>query len=456
MTKGKTIAATAAAVAVAAGTYFAVTSSGPDDSIYVPDIYVPEIPIVDIATVDVYVPTIPVIEINEVTIQKEDIASIDPTPYLQKSIDVPSVPYYDTYVSSYESNIPYYSGIKAQSAEKVSNIINPFEIRSTNIKTVNVKDYNSSIQENVSFYKRIKDLFRDKKTLFSDKNINKDNVLFKQWVAAFEKYQKYELSFKPINDNFKIIAEVHYPIDPDILNTNLEFYSSKGYNGVLVTFGYEDESLPGLMDIVSLIKSKNMKVFISYSGPENDTHSLFSNINVLSDKLKVLAKESDGLLLGWRRTSLHMYTQDNGFTNFIMAMARSVNPNILIIGEAFYGETKSKTGSLRNLEYNIPKNSSGVLIVGFGYSRIAVESVLNNLLTDIKDCNKLALILGDMPYYNTRFNTSKSFKYNFEIKEELAKRWIKAGCRGVIVLHGDGSDGMYDKKYTDNLGNTLY
>ena len=80
-----------------------------------------------------------------------------------------------------------------------------------------------------------------------------------------------------------------------------------------------------------------------------------------------------------------------------------------------------------------------------------LKSVLNKILTKIKEQSKIALITGDRPYYATRSNNGKTFAQNLEIKKALADRWLSAGASGVIVLHGDGSDGIYNKEHTDNI-----
>ena len=180
----------------------------------------------------------------------------------------------------------------------------------------------------------------------------------------------------------------------------------------------------------------------------------FKNPDELAENLRRFARISEGFILGWRKTSLHLFEQDPQFTNFILKNVRSGNPQIYILGEAYYGQTASSNHSTRNLQYNIPDNASGAAVIGLGYNGVAVEPVMNSLLKKIKDYPKVAMIIGDRPYYATNHYNGKNFIENFQIKMKLVGRWMKAGARGVMVSHGDGSDGNYSKDHTDNLGAT--
>ncbi|MGI5846369.1 MAG: hypothetical protein ACOX7D_04290, partial [Alphaproteobacteria bacterium] len=133
---------------------------------------------------------------------------------------------------------------------------------------------------------------------------------------------------------------------------------------------------------------------------------------------------------------------------------RDSNPDILILGEGYYGQTASSRLSTRHLSYNIPENSSGAILVGVGYNRINVNGVINKLFSRISQVPKLVVITGDRPYYATRNFNHKSFEENLLIKQQLADKFLKSGCVGTITLHGDGSDGIYNQAVTDNLSAT--
>lgn len=443
-TTTKAIVGVTAAAAIAAGVYFATSS--PDDSVYVPDIYVPEVYVPEIPVVDVYVPTIEVF--NPTALQVA-------IPEIKEFMEVSDSLVFEDTDNVVNVKEVYVKGPATVSTVKEGGLDTPKSLVVT-VSEPTVKTYNKDLSDNVTFFSKLKKFIKDPTVLYGDKTISRKNPVTIKWLNIFKANEKYTFTFSSLETNLKIVAEVHSPIDAAVLNDNLEFYASKGFNGVLLTFGYTNEVLSQLEDVVDLIKSKNMKVFISYSGPESLDHSLLPNPDILFNKITTLAAKADGIVLGWRRTSAHMYIQDVGFTNFIISTARKANPNIAVIGEAYYGENHKTTGNFKTLEYNIPKNSSAVLITGLGFNRISVNSVVNNLLVKIKGYNRIVLIVGDRPYYNTKNNTNKSFDYNFNIKEAIAKRWIKAGVNSVIILHGDGSDGIYNKNYTDNLATTKY
>lgn len=410
MTLTKKIAVTAAAAtAIATGSYLALTDTDKGTE----EVFVPKIPIAEI-----YKPTIPVAKVFVPVINKATAINTYPTSSLISYTTI-----YKPYIT--EKNIPTAT---------------------------------EGIDKSVEFFKRFDKHFQDKSlTQYSKGAINRHNADIQTWLNIAETIKDYKQDFVPLQTGIKAIAEIHHPIDPVILNDNLEWYASKGYNAALITFGYIDENVTELCNVAKVLQSKNMKVLIAYSGPETHEHNVLISPDTLKYKITELSKVSDALILGWRRTSSHLYTQDRVFTNFIIKSARESNSNIAVIGEAFFGELNNKgLEKSFGIGYNIPNNSSAVLITGLGYNRIAVESVINNLLANIKDYNRLVLIGGDKPYYDTRLNTNKSFEYNFNIKEGLIKRWLKAGVGGAIVLHGDGSDGRYDEKITDNLAITKY
>ena len=50
-----------------------------------------------------------------------------------------------------------------------------------------------------------------------------------------------------------------------------------------------------------------------------------------------LARECDGYLIGWRRTSLHLFKQDKPWVDYSMQCVRAGNPQIPVFGECYYG-----------------------------------------------------------------------------------------------------------------------
>ena len=80
---------------------------------------------------------------------------------------------------------------------------------------------------------------------------------------------------------------------------------------------------------------------------------------------------------------------------------------------------------------------------------------VDGLFRAVKSMPRVAVVLGDRPYYATRNNNGKSFTENLATKQRIERKFLEAGCIGTITLHGDGSDGIYDKDVSDNLSKCL-
>ena len=455
------IAATATAVAaIACGTYLATTNTSSNDG----SVYTPTIPVAEIAVAEIYVPTISKADISLAEIPTANIQYVS---YDNKPIDI------------YEDNTPAWNirtevidVVSVNTADVNAIKVTGADIHTTAIETASVatptvngiavsqaevSTANPLIRATQDFFNSFTKFFKDRAQVFNDPSINRHNTKVQEWLAIAKDYETYTQSFIPMPTNLKVIAEVHHPIDADTLMYNLDMYSKKGYNAVLITFGYDNEDVYVLRDVAEIVKARDMSVLIAYAGPETHKHSVLDSPTIINNKLRVLAPVADGLVLGWRRTSLHLYKQDTVFTNFIIKNARTYNEKLYTIGETFYGELTTDALEIKTgLAYNIPTNSSGVLISGLGIGRIAVERVLTGLLANISTYNKTVLIVGERPYYNTRNLNGWSFEKNQEYKEALVKRWNKAGVSNTIVLHGDGSDGTTDPEKTDNIAYTKY
>ena len=325
------------------------------------------------------------------------------------------------------------------------------DVEITSVAAPQVSDPAKRIPLVQKFFDQCKRFFRDQRMIRQDSSLGIDNAAANKWLEIYRQNQKYNLEFVRLPAGIKMIAEIHHPIDQRVLRKNLAFYKKQNFNAALLTFGFSDEKLSDLLYTAEVVKSTGMKLFIAYAGPEDLKHSVLQDPDELAEKIKILSINADGFLLNWRRTSLHLFEQDPAYVNYVLKQVRSWNKNIAVLGEAYYGQTASSNHKLRNLQYNVPENVSGVLISGLGYNGVAVELVLNKILTKIKEQSKIALITGDRPYYATRSNNGKTFAQNLEIKKALADRWLSAGASGVIVLHGDGSDGIYNKEHTDNI-----
>jgi len=48
---------------------------------------------------------------------------------------------------------------------------------------------------------------------------------------------------------------------------------------------------------------------------------------------------SRAFVLGWRRTSAHLFKQDRAFSNFLIKTAKDANSDLAIVGEGYFGKT---------------------------------------------------------------------------------------------------------------------
>ena len=149
----------------------------------------------------------------------------------------------------------------------------------------------------------------------------------------------------------------------ETLDKNLEAYKAAGYNAVLLTFDLT-EPLGKLLDVISFVKSKDMRVVFAYAGPERLEWSVFQDPDKIADYLSSIGAASDAFLIGWRRTSLHLLIPDPQWINFLVKNARKCNQDLPVIGEAYLGQTAESNESERAVTYNIPENISAVLIFG--------------------------------------------------------------------------------------------
>ena len=299
--------------------------------------------------------------------------------------------------------------------------------------------------------------FRDRRNWKSDRTFGIDSDSVKKWRKIYEEWRKSDLSDgSDVSDRsdrlkgLRMIAEVHHPIDQNALRKNLAMYQQQGYNAVLLTFGYQGETLAEVIAAADLIRRSGLQVWFAYSGPEKLEHSVFMDPDVLKKYLQELSIRADGFLIGWRRTSVHLLIQDEPFRDYLIRCAREVNPSLPVLGEAYYGMT-AHTNHYSRVTYNLPECASGCYVMGFGFSEYDPGVYLSRM-TRIKDMPKVAVIIGEKPYYGSTNATGRSFEENLRIKQEIEKRWLAAGCVGTITLHGDCSDGIYNEKISDNIG----
>lgn len=327
------------------------------------------------------------------------------------------------------------------------------EAQAATVQVRDLPDPAADIPALIAIRRELQPLIRDKRTLLSA-TIRADDPVWRKWIAIYNdaEYRDYVPEYKPLEPGLRIINEVKCPADTDefaTMQTRLDYYAGRGYNAVLVTFD-TTESLARLCSAVDYIKSAGFRVVIAYAGRENLSEPVFRDPARIRAFLAALGGKADALLLGWRRTSLHLFLPDQTFTNFLIRAARSGNPELPFIGMAYFGETAE---TMQGITCHVPENASAVLVIGLGYPRASTKKALQKLFPEVAGHpHKIGLVVGEKPYFDTSNNTGKSAAENDAMKRRIEIRLQQAGFASTMTYSGDGSDGQYgDKTRTENL-----
>ncbi len=295
-------------------------------------------------------------------------------------------------------------------------------------------------------------LFRDQRGLLYDAATGPESSDFAAWVALYKSHTPYTAKHIPLRKGLRMVAELRHPADPDVLADNLEFYKGKGYNAVLITFDGSEEPYH-LTDLADKVTAAGLKVWYAFGGAEDLKLSVFVHPARLRRLIAAIAPRAEGTLLNWRRTSQHLLLPDRPFTDFFIKESRAANPQLQLVGESYFGQNAESDHKFK-VATSLPVNASGVLLVNIGYSFYAPQKVFDKLFGHLAKVPRLVVILGPRPYYATKGTRRFSFGPAWEIKRSTEDKFLKAGAAGTVTLHGDGSNGLYNRNHTDNLGHT--
>lgn len=311
------------------------------------------------------------------------------------------------------------------------------------------------------FVATVRSRILDQHNLLSDPALFREKKdILQAWMKLYEQdWACKEVCLIP--SGVRMIAEVRLPENIDQAKTlydNLILRRSEGYNAVLLTFA-GTESSDYLMALALYLKDMGLSVWFSYGGPEQIKVPVFIEPDRYMDYLLKLSAVCDGFISHWRRTSSHLFIQDQAFMDFTASVIHSVNPSIPILGELFFGPTAMNA---KNLDWvlSVPGNqldgqtprlvprkatcAGGYVITNLSTANINVKHVLSNLLHAFRGTNYV-IITGPRVYYLTSNVTNTTYEEDRAAIVALEKRWLDAGITGTITLHGDGSEG------TDNM-----
>ena len=340
--------------------------------------------------------------------------------------------------------------------------LSPLDQLATFKKDISAKiaDSQSGIKDQQSFIKEDhpKNFIGDKRTvqhLPTKEKTLANSAIWKAWKQVYSQdYPRIKYVRVPDITQIKMIAEMQVATTQaqrDNLFAELAYFKTLGYNAVLAV--WEGDRVADFVEQITIVRGMGFKVFFTFGTKESLSTAIFIDPVAYKAGLMRLAANCDGYLIGWRRTSRHLFNPDQKWIDFSINCVRQGNPEIPIFGEVYrgYAGNNNPDGSYNENEFlvNIPTNSSGAFVVNFGFQGVRPDGVLK-LVRAVSDVPLIALIVGERPYYMTTKNNKKSKTENRTIIDNIEKRFKKFDF-GVCTLAGDGSNGNYDKRVSDDL-----
>lgn len=305
-------------------------------------------------------------------------------------------------------------------------------------------------------------LYADLLTYFKDR----DNLLwhplspeqrenFRQWLKIYKSYKADPPAQVDLPENIRMIAQVDLPettAEKKILQQNLEFYRQHGYNAALFRiddFTRTDE----IIAAIRYIKSLGFAVW-GYFSPGKYIHGISLPHPVkLAAALRRIAPELTGWILGRGRTSVHLFTQDPPYMQYICKTLRAGNPSIVLLGELYYGYNYvRRNDKTLYWTFNNCSGTSGIVLHNRGFLGADPRTVIRKA----GDNPVIAVVAGPRKEY---LRSSITFERQFEIKRRIEKAYLAAGAKGTITEHTDGNEQSIRKdgsRINNNLSKTLY
>lgn len=264
----------------------------------------------------------------------------------------------------------------------------------------------------------------------------------KDWLAiykTFEAQSPAEVEHIPLPQGVRMVSCFHLPQDDGkTLRINLRFYRNQGYNAAL--FIYDDiEHLNEAIALIRTVKSEfGFQVYAAY-GPAGEGSSApptFLPPERYGKFLRTLAPEIDGFLLGWGRTSVHLFTQDPAYMHFVCSALRDGNPRLPILGEMYWGENyKVRKVGAYYFGYNTFGNASADIIQNRGHLAIDKPSVVRKL-KDATGHDAIGVVIGSSTEWLAK--GKQSWKKALAAKQRIEQQFLAAGAAGTITCHADG------------------
>jgi len=366
------------------------------------------------------------------------------------SIDVPKVEIFGVEIPGIENLNPETIKVATHLVETIGvENLNPVQIR---IILQTISNLDGDVPKIQALQKMLAATMKDQRMLQYDRTLSIYNEALTAWLEIYSKPLPPPIKYIPLPRGIRMIAELR---SSDHAAANLAFYRQQGYNACLITID-GTESISNILQLVNLVRSAGMDAWIAWAGPESLEWSIYQDPAKISSLLKAAAPLCQGYMVAWRRTSAHLVAQDAPYIEYLVAQVRSANPQIFVVGESYYGQTWENLPHVGQKGWiardNVPRNQSGVLIAGIATQGFAIETMLRRTFARWVATPRLAMVLGDKAYYASSNSNGMDFFGNLRIKQQLERRFLRAGCIGTVTIHGDGSDRGSTLMTVDDLG----
>ncbi len=209
------------------------------------------------------------------------------------------------------------------------------------------------------------------------------------WSRVYERYADWTgdrqlLPAPPI----RAAAEYRISAPPDFRELK-----AAGYNAVVLLF---DETDADRITVIHAGAGAGLMVLIAYC-PARETleETVYPDPSRLGAAMRRLGSVADALIVGWRRTSVHLLRQDRAYTAFLIASARADNPALPVVGEIYAGETNDRAvNPAHNPAAQIPPESGAVIVVNYDRPGIDPEAAVELLTGRVTGLRKLFLARG--------------------------------------------------------------
>ncbi len=186
------------------------------------------------------------------------------------------------------------------------------------------------------------------------------------WSRIYDRYADWRGDAFPLPERpLRIAAEFRAGNAPDFL-----FLRGVGFDGIVLLVDAMEEPTDAVRSIHAA-HGAGLLVFVAWCPPRESLEAtVFPDPARLGAILRRTGAAADALIVGWRRTSIHLLQQDRAYSAFLIASARADRPDLPVIGEIYTGETAAGYSRADNPALQIPPEASAAIAVNYVIPRI--------------------------------------------------------------------------------------